>query len=964
MLHLLVFAATALLAFVSSTITLSRPLSSQFPPLARPSASFSWTISPQTFTAPSTLTYAAAQLPAWLSFDPADLTFSGTATSDDLGSMNIQLSASTSAGQHSTDSVAIIVTSSAPAQLSNPITGQMSNGGAWITSAYPYTPGSSCYPGVRVPAGWSFSLGFQTDTITAPSGKVYYGAELVDGSLLPSWLHFNNDSVTFDGVAPSSGQFAIDVFGSIVPGYADARDPFNICIADQTITQTVVPHINATNSAFLDYPINASSFTLDGIPLQANQLASIDVETTKASWLAYSTTNQTIYGSPPRDLHPVNITLPISVTDTNGDTANGSLLFSLFPSAWSADSFNATAIIGDAFSQSVAGWLNESKHSVNITTSFLPPDASSWLTFFTANNSFYGEVPSSSSVDEVLVILVAREVSHGITSNATLNIKVAASNATVATAHRQTTLSAGAIAGIAIVATIGGIFATLACCIIICRRRSRRKHRKIGQTPEGAERVEKWVMSYSPTSVTPIEDDHNLAESMAARKHSFLSDSTMSINDYPLSSPPRQLPILKKGPWWNPFAKPERPTISRPIVQEDFSNAAYQAALAMAVDARALVKRPSQEEYDEKANSFQGSGTIMGLESNNDGSAKHNSLQADSYEGSHNMIVSEGSEVRENHGSLILIMGIDADTFNQIDFSEPITKDEPPLVRPKSTLRALPVPLEPKMTASPVPSDQLGCDVPITAIHFPCDSDLDLPSTNNSELALDTEAVITTARRAISSQASSPNPSLPASPPGERPDLIPIATAHPRLVNLGSGYPVKVEPAHREVSNSAVIYDNRGVEPTPTEVRDFYPQNPHTPSARTFGSNGIPASDSFGSITSTLPLLTRIALQKGENFHFWAPMHKRNPSEDSIVPIARPRLVSGATYHAFLETESGLDEMPGWCQFDGMEFWGVSAKEGDMVVRVLERREGKEGVGMSEQVVCRLEVVVKKREAS
>lgn len=63
---------------------------------------------------------------------------------------------------------------------------------------------SSVYPlndttGVRVPLGWSFSIGFQPDTCrtTTPGDTIHYSAPG-----LPDWITFNAPDITFSGTSP------------------------------------------------------------------------------------------------------------------------------------------------------------------------------------------------------------------------------------------------------------------------------------------------------------------------------------------------------------------------------------------------------------------------------------------------------------------------------------------------------------------------------------------------------------------------------------------------------------------------------------------------------------------------------------------------------------------------------------------------------------------------------------------
>jgi Ca2+-binding RTX toxin-like protein len=152
---------------------------------------FSWTIPSSTFAdhgAGDVLTYSVtgangAPLPAWVSFDAATLTLSGTARNEDVGSFIAEVTATGSPGRSATTSftLAIVNTNDAPV-LITPIDDQE----IAENERFDYTIWAGTFA--------DEDLG---DTLS-------FSASLANGDPLPSWLVFDTATATFSG-APGIG---------------------------------------------------------------------------------------------------------------------------------------------------------------------------------------------------------------------------------------------------------------------------------------------------------------------------------------------------------------------------------------------------------------------------------------------------------------------------------------------------------------------------------------------------------------------------------------------------------------------------------------------------------------------------------------------------------------------------------------------------------------------------------------
>jgi hypothetical protein len=198
------------------------PISTQQPVVDHPNSNqtsaedqpWIFSVPADTFSDPdgTALTFSArladgSELPAWLTFDPATRTFSGTPPQDFNGAIGLQVVAS-----DGTSSVASLFTltvtpvNDAPA-LAAAVADQSSPAGeTWI---------------FEIPSG-TFS-DVDGDALT-------YTARLADGGDLPSWLTFDASTRTFSGTPPQDLVDDIDLQIFASDGAASASDMFTLTV--------------------------------------------------------------------------------------------------------------------------------------------------------------------------------------------------------------------------------------------------------------------------------------------------------------------------------------------------------------------------------------------------------------------------------------------------------------------------------------------------------------------------------------------------------------------------------------------------------------------------------------------------------------------------------------------------------------------------------------------------------------
>ncbi|WP_448268342.1 putative Ig domain-containing protein [Nostoc sp. DSM 114159] len=187
---------------------------------------FNFTIPENTFSdvdIEDTLTYTATldngdPLPSWLSFNANELTFSGTPTNDDVGSLNIKVTATDPALAEISDVFALTI-----AKANNPPIVEQAIADQKVTAetTFNFTIPENTFSDVDI-----------EDTLT-------YTATLDNGDPLPSWLSFNPNKRTFSGTPTNNnlGSLNIKVTAKDSVG-AEVSDVFALTIAQEITAET------------------------------------------------------------------------------------------------------------------------------------------------------------------------------------------------------------------------------------------------------------------------------------------------------------------------------------------------------------------------------------------------------------------------------------------------------------------------------------------------------------------------------------------------------------------------------------------------------------------------------------------------------------------------------------------------------------------------------------------------------
>ncbi|KAI0072046.1 hypothetical protein K474DRAFT_1775744 [Panus rudis PR-1116 ss-1] len=466
----------------AETVYVNHPLENQLPRVARVNQTYSWTFSSGTFCLSSQpsgsgssspgnkekdfnpasnatsggLTYTTSSLPAWLSFDSSKRTFTGTPAPSDLGSPSISVTAHSSSDS-ATSVFTLLVSSSPPPVLKHAIEEQFKLPNPSLSSVFLLSDNSALKadrPALRIPPGWSFSIGFQYNTFEGPN-NIFYAALQADGSPLPTWMSFNEREITFNGYTPKKTNGTGDMVyphtvtlalhGSDREGYSAASLPFDVVIAEHELalapSSLSLPTINVTAETYFSVSLNSPAdfygVLLDGKQLEPTEVTVLEVDTSYyGEWLEYDTKSRTLSGTPPDMLKEgdTSTRLPVTLTTTVNQTIETNVSLAIVQSYFTQSALQPILITpGQQVNFNLAQFYSNAstaggKDDVNLTAAFDPENAGNFLTFDSGSALLSGTVPSSVNYTHISVTFTAySRVTHS-TSHTALPVSLTSSD--------------------------------------------------------------------------------------------------------------------------------------------------------------------------------------------------------------------------------------------------------------------------------------------------------------------------------------------------------------------------------------------------------------------------------------------------------------------------------------------------------------------------------------------------------
>ncbi|WP_418316906.1 putative Ig domain-containing protein [Piscinibacter sakaiensis] len=290
---------------LNSQPVLVNPLADKF---ATQAVVFSFTVPADTFSDPDlldSLSFDATRtdgsaLPAWLVFDAATRTFSGTPANSDVGTISVRVEATDNGGASVFDDFTLTVANvnDAPT-LDQPLVDQSA------TQDLPFA--------YVVPLA-SFSDIDAGDTLV-------WSATLASGAALPAWLGFDAATRTFSGTPTNAEVGVLTVRVTVTDGsLANAFDEFVLTVSNVNDAPTLVlplPDQAASQGSPFVYSVDAASFVDidagDGLFYSASQSNG----NAMPSWLSFDAASRTFSGTPGNGDVGV-VSLRVTATDGAG----------------------------------------------------------------------------------------------------------------------------------------------------------------------------------------------------------------------------------------------------------------------------------------------------------------------------------------------------------------------------------------------------------------------------------------------------------------------------------------------------------------------------------------------------------------------------------------------------------------------------------------------------------------------
>jgi hypothetical protein len=356
--RMILFAITILDSLTDAIPTITYPLNSQVPPVARLSKAFSYTFSRSTFSSDLPMTYTLSGAPSWLFLDSSTRTFSGIPTINDIGAgtitvVDVELTASDQSGSVNLNSTFVISRNPAPV-ISIPLSSQLPS---FSTFSAPST--------LLLHPSAPFEFKFEPGTFSeiGSNRSLFYYATTSTNTPLPSWLNFDATTLSFSGQTPTYESliqlprtFGIQMIASDVEGFSGSSISFEIEIGIHTLAfskQNMA--IYATAGANMSFNDLSSYFELDGNPTDYSSFTSITAQT--PTWITFDNYTLALSGHAPVDAEPCNIT--VYATDIYGDSATATILVDIQHQALSTSITSASPY---ATSTSVPAMVSPHKH--------------------------------------------------------------------------------------------------------------------------------------------------------------------------------------------------------------------------------------------------------------------------------------------------------------------------------------------------------------------------------------------------------------------------------------------------------------------------------------------------------------------------------------------------------------------------------------------------------------------------
>ena len=254
-------------------------------------------------------------LPTWLSFNPATRTLSGTPLNNDVGTLNVAVTATDLGGLSATDTFALTI--------------QNVNDAPTVAAPLPDQTAQEDAPfSLTIPAN-TFADGdaIHGDTLT-------YSASLANGNALPNWLSFDVATRTFTGTPDDAQVGALDLRVTATDtGNLSASDTFTLTIQnvnEAPIVAAPLANQTAVEDTAFTFAVPGSTFA-DVDQVHGDTLtysASLSGGGSLPAWLSFDPLTQTFSGISGNS-HVGTLDVTVTATDSGNLSASSGFMLAI-----------------------------------------------------------------------------------------------------------------------------------------------------------------------------------------------------------------------------------------------------------------------------------------------------------------------------------------------------------------------------------------------------------------------------------------------------------------------------------------------------------------------------------------------------------------------------------------------------------------------------------------------------------
>jgi VCBS repeat-containing protein len=338
-------------------------------------------------------------LPGWLSFDASTRSFSGKPLNDDVGIVDVQVTATDLSGASASEVFALDVANTNDAPLvANALTDQSTSEDALFNYQVPTNAFAD------IDAGDALS----------------YSATLLDGSVLPGWLSFDASTRSFDGRPQNAdvGNINVQVTATDLSG-ASASDTFALDVVntnDAPVLANALQNISTNEDAVFSYQVPADAFADVDAGDTLSYSAALPDGSALPGWLKFDPAARSFSGIPKND-DVGTLRVRVSATDSGNLSVSDdfdiavantndapTLVNAIADQAATEDTAFSFIVPANAFADVDVG--DALSYTATLADGTALPD---WLRFDAATRRF-GGTPENADVGSVDVRVVATDV--------------------------------------------------------------------------------------------------------------------------------------------------------------------------------------------------------------------------------------------------------------------------------------------------------------------------------------------------------------------------------------------------------------------------------------------------------------------------------------------------------------------------------------------------------------------------